>query len=105
MRRRCSTTAPRCGVCPVAAASRSKNGICTDACRARYGGSNHHTRIGSGSRMSIHGQASSNMVHLDPAIDEAAQRIQFVAARLRLLVGAADEPSPDTSRKLLPTVA
>ena len=105
MPRRCNTTAPRCGVCPVAAASRSKNGTCTDACRARYGGSNHHARIGKGSRASIHGQANSNMVPPDPAADEADQRLDLIVTGGSTSIWRRYQQASRALRELLPAIA
>src|SRR5262245_38079962 len=103
--RRCSTTAPRCGVWPVAAARRSKNGTCTDACRARYGGNHHHTRIGSGSSAKVQGQANSNMVAPDPAADEVSQSIELIAIDRSALIGRRDQKLSCTLRKFAPIIA
>ena len=45
------------------------------------------------------------MVHPDPAIDEAAQRIQFVRARRGRLIGSANKPSSHAARELVPAIA
>src|SRR6202012_4325813 len=98
--RRCNTTAPRCGVCPVALARRSKNGIWTDAWRGREGGTHHQTRSGSGRSANTQGQANSNMVSPDPAAGEFDQLGALAVVWPGWRVGRACQPSPWLPRKL-----